>query len=311
MGAAEIYYGKNVRGDVDKPIPWITFAPLDNHWVIPPTITLPYQFSDGVSICSLPSWIQEDDPSDDLRPKVRGRIDSSEPTCIQIQYEASALSSEQMDAARQIISLHLALWMARRTPLSFKVMAHVEHYGRQWLTRHIVGYDPVSPLAEYQGESFSNEDLEQAKLLFLKMRERLPKEGTIRSALAATRRALVEGSWDLRYVLYWLAMESLFGPEDGREISFRLSQRVALFLETEATKAQEVFKQVKAGYGWRSKIVHGGRVSNLQDGEVKKLLNEIEDLLRRVIVLILSEDTTAEIFDGKRREEFLDGLAFR
>ena len=86
---------------------------------------------------------------------------------------------------------------------------------------------------------------------------------------------------------------------------------MALFLEKEATKAQEVFKQVKAGYGWRSKIVHGLRVSKLKDGEADQLLNEIEELLRRVIVAILSEDTTAEIFDGKGREEFLDGLAFR
>jgi hypothetical protein len=296
---------------VDKPIPWITFAPLDPRWVIPSTIILPYQFSDAVSICALPSWILEDDTSDALRPQLRDEIHSTEPNCIQIQYQASALSTEQRDAARQIFSLHLALWMARRTPLSFDVIAHAEHYGRQWITRHIVSYDPARPLAEYQGESFSAEDFEQAKHLFLKMMAGLPKEGTIRTALATTTRALVEGSWELRYLLYWLAMESLFGPEDGREISFRLSQRVALFLEIEATKAQEVFKQVRAGYGWRSKIVHGLRVSKLNDGEAEKMLNEIEELLRRVIVLILSEDTTAQIFDGKGREEFLDGLAFR
>ena len=96
-----------------------------------------------------------------------------------------------------------------------------------------------------------------------------------------------------------------------KRYTYRLSQRVALFLEKEATKAQEVLKQAKAGYGWRSKIVHGLRVSKLKDRDPDKLLNEIEELLRRVSVAILSEDATAETFDGKGQEEFLDGLAFR
>lgn len=151
---------------VDEPISWVTFAPLESHWVIPPTVSLPYQFSEAVSICSLPSWIQEDDPADGLRPQLRDKIDTSEPTCIKIQYQASALSSEQRDATRQIFSLHLALWLARGTPLSFDVIAHAENYGSQWVTRHIVSYNSAQPFPAYQGESLTVPDFDKAKILF-------------------------------------------------------------------------------------------------------------------------------------------------
>ena len=100
---------------------------------MPREISLPYHFSEAVSLCSLPSWIQEDDSSDDIRRQLRDKIEWSEPTCIQIQYEAGALSSEQIDATRQIFALHLALWLARGTPLSFDLIAHAENYGSQWL----------------------------------------------------------------------------------------------------------------------------------------------------------------------------------
>jgi hypothetical protein len=289
---------------------WVTFAPVEPHWIAPRGVELPYQFSEGLSYRLLPDWIWEESGEDGFRSQLRDKIDRTQPHCIAAEYQAEGLSTEQVVATQKIFSAHLALWFAHATALSFGVMVHAGKYGEGWLTRQIMSYNPARPLPEYEGESFTAENFEQAKYLILKM-ERLPKNGTVYTALAATRRALVEGSWELRYLLYWLAMESLFGPEDGREIAFRLSQRVALFLEEESTKAQDVFKQVKEGYRWRSKIVHGLRVSKPKEGEVDKLLSELEGLLRRVLVATLSEETTAEMFDGKGREEFLDGLAFK
>jgi hypothetical protein len=131
----------------------------------------------------------------------------------------------------------------------------------------------------------------------------------VHTALSAITRALIEGSWEIRFLLYWLAIESLFGPEDGREIAFRISQRAALFLERGA-KAQEIFNQIKESYRWRSKIVHGLRVSSLRDRQPEKILLESEELLRRIFSLIFNLSTTAEKFDGNDREKFLDGLAF-
>jgi hypothetical protein len=295
---------------VDEPIPWVTFAPLEPHWVIPPTVSLPYQFSEAVSICSLPSWIQEDDPADGLRPQLRDKIDTSEPTCIQIQYQASALSSEQRDATRQIFSLHLALWLARGTPLSFDVIAHAENYGSQWVTRHIVSYNSARPLPAYQGESLTVPDFDKAKMLFHGI-ENVSSDGTVRTALGVTTRALVEGSWELRYLLFWLALEALFGPDDGREITFQLAQRIALFLEPDGTKAQQLCRDVKKSYGWRSKMVHGRKLTTLKDEEDEELIKDLEILARRALVAVLEDEKMVSIFDGGNREKFLDSLAFR
>lgn len=295
---------------VNEPIPWITFAPLEPHWVIPSTIRLPYDFSEDVTLCRWPTWVKEDDPSDDLRSQLRDKIDSDDPTCIQIKYLASALSYEQRDATQQIFLLHLALWLIRGTPLYFDVIAHAEHFHAHWITRHIVSYNPARSLPAYQGASFTLDDLERAKALFHVMLT-LQKDGTVRAALTSAMRALVEGTWELRYLLFWLGLESLFGPNDGREITFRLSQRAALFLETDGGKAEEIFKEIKKSYGWRSKIVHGLRITKLGQDESLKLLDELEVIVRRSLMAVLSSETIAAVFDGEGREQYLDGLAFK
>jgi hypothetical protein len=292
----------------DKPLTWITFAPVSPHWVAPQDIPLPFEFFEGITYQVFPEWIWQDSDSDDLRSELRKLTDDDVHHCIVIEYKASELGKEQQLATYKLFRTHLALWLAQPTPLSIEKMVHAEKYGAEWLTRHIVSYDGVRPLGEYQGQEFSLDDFSQAKTLLPKLLS-LPKGGTVHTALSAVTRARIEGSWEIRFLLYWLAMESLFGPVDGREIAFRLSQRAALFLERGAT-AQEIFNQINKSYGWRSKIVHGLRVSKLKDGEPEKLLRESEELLRRIFLLIFNAPTTAETFDGNDREKFLDGLAF-
>lgn len=106
-------------------------------------------------------------------------------------------------------------------------------------------------------------------------------------------------------------MESLFGPEDGREITFRLSQRVALFLESDKEKAQKLFSEVKNSYSWRSKVVHGLRLSKLKEDESYQLLVGLEQLVRRSFLEVLRDDATARIFDGESREKYLDSMPFK
>ena len=45
----------------------------------------------------------------------------------------------------------------------------------------------------------------------------------------------------MRYALFWMALEALFGPEDGREISFRLSPRIAFLLAENSAQAKGFF----------------------------------------------------------------------
>src|SRR5262249_40706002 len=65
--------------------------------------------------------------------------------------------------------------------------------------------------------------------------------GLIRTVWAGLQTNTVE----IRYSLLWIALEALFGPEDGGEITHRLSQRIAFFLKTENPATREMFRTAK------------------------------------------------------------------
>lgn len=88
------------------------------------------------------------------------------------------------------------------------------------------------------------------------------------------------------------------------------SQRMAFFLENEGSKAREVYGRIKKSYEWRSRS-YMAQVSNLQREKSNSLLVELEELVRCSLVGILASENLTEIFDGGRREEYLDSLAFR
>ena len=48
---------------------------------------------------------------------------------------------------------------------------------------------------------------------------------------------------DTAFLILWLVIESLFGPEDAREITFRLSQRLALFMGTDSEETRALFRK--------------------------------------------------------------------
>jgi hypothetical protein len=253
--------------------------------------------------------VGEENDRDPLREQLREDMDAGEQHCIDVEYETDALGSRQRTAADEIFSAYLALWLARPTGLSFDVIVHAAHHSTEWVTRQIVPYNRALTLPQYMGDSFTEDDLGLAKKLFVILQSVSPR-GPVHMAVQATKKALVEGSWEIRFLLFWIAVECLFGPEDGREISFRLSQRVALFTETDGAQARELFVKVKKSYAWRSKIVHGLRMAKLQGDESGVLLDELEQLVRRSLSAVLANTSVASTFDGEARENYLDSLAF-
>ena len=126
-------------------------------------------------------------------------------------------------------------------------------------------------------------------------------------AVRATWAGLQMNIEAIRFALFWIAVEALFGPEDGREITFRLSQRLAFFLSNERSEARSLFALAKKGYAFRSKIVHG-RWKEDPDSETR--MAEAEDLVCSSLVRILQDQTLTERFAGRTRESFLDDLVF-
>jgi hypothetical protein len=204
----------------------------------------------------------------------------------------------------------LTLWLARPTSLSFEIIVHAVNHGTEWVTRQIQDFDILCPLENYVREALTESDLAGAADYFRILNSTMDR-GAIRTAAGVTFRALLEQAWPLRFLLHWLAIESLFGPEDAREMTFRLSQRVALFLESDKEEAQKLFREVKNSYSWRSKVVHGLRLSKLKEEKSHQLLVNLEQLVRRSLLGVLRGDATARIFDGESREEYLDNMSFK
>ncbi|MDO8472765.1 MAG: HEPN domain-containing protein [Dehalococcoidia bacterium] len=123
----------------------------------------------------------------------------------------------------------------------------------------------------------------------------------------ASRVELALGRWNSagdrsteadRLIDHWVALESLFGPRDKQELSFRMPLRIAAFLGADGPERQRIFNEMRDSYDLRSKIVHGS------DGKSKKTtlsqsLTLVRSYLKRALLKILLSD---EKFDAEKLE---------
>jgi hypothetical protein len=111
----------------------------------------------------------------------------------------------------------------------------------------------------------------------------------------------------IRCTLFWVALEALFGPEDGREITYRLSQRLGFFLGRDRSEARDLFVTAKRGYAFRSRIVHGNWK---KDREGEDRMFEAERFVRQSLLHILQDAELIKKFSSHAREHYLEDLVF-
>ena len=84
-------------------------------------------------------------------------------------------------------------------------------------------------------------------------------------------------SADRRYPFFWIGLESLFRSNDTNEVSYKLCQRIALFLADNPQDARALFQKAKTCYNTRSKIIHG-RWEN--DPKIEVVMADTEAIVR-------------------------------
>ena len=293
---------------------WYTVVPLHNLYL---TGDVQFAFSDGLVLTNLPSWVKTDSMVNELHPQERSAIVEAS-HCFLVEYEAQAFGSpdpewkgdqpRSIQESKQdlVVLANLALWLRRPSAACFVFAIHGPKFGKSPVAQRI---DRPSPLLCHPRDEetvLSPEDVELARGLHASLVQ-LPQDHSVRTAVHATWAALQMNMREIRYLLLWIALEALYGPEDAREITFRLAQRMALFLAEDTSEARKIFAAAKKGYRFRSKVAHGRWK---QEPTADLQIAEAETFVRQSLLKILGDSQLTATFRGKGRETYLDDLVF-
>ena len=299
---------------------WYACSIAVDSWFENPAFQLPIELAAGVRIEPVPEWVKEKPALKVLSWLDRKNIKSAKLT-FAIEYDAEALGSPDPDWSDQnprsiqsvidekFVLASVALWLAKPCRLT---CGPVLHFGRQGDPESLRRSGSLSTVLIRDDENEntpSSADFDQAGA-FLEVILSLQRDTAIWLAIRMLVRALTESMWEARYLWQWVVLKALFGPDSGGETTYRLAQRIALFLGETPDNRKNLFETAKKAYSWRSKIVHGSRLSKLTPSKSKELTVFTEKVLRDALQKILGSPELVQQFGNKKRDEYLDGLTF-
>ena len=305
--------------------PWITVAPVHESWQLDSNLTQPFQFDSEIDLRHIPSWLRNETLLQYLSFFDRDTILTDSQFVWIAQYTASVDGEpdpewegqtprgKQDRAKERIHFANLAMWLAYPSSAGYRVVLDLDKTNAKWAVRGSQTRSRLIPLELYKQNSFPMRKLLRAKELYAAL-VALPTTSNLWPGLRSLWNALTHQTWEVRFLQLWIVLESLFGSEDPQETTFRLAQRTAFFLSTERASAKTLFKQIKSGYHWRSRVVHGmqpNQMRKLTTDKSNELSAEAEELVRRSYVAILLDPTLLATFESpKKREAYLDDLVY-
>jgi hypothetical protein len=308
----------NIAGG--EPFMWYSCSIAQNGWVVDDGISGVIDLANGVRLEPIPSWVKDDESLQLLSWKDREHVRDAT-LVFAAEYEADALGSPDPDwkgkAPRGIqagidekfVLASVALWLAKPTLLSCGSVFHFGRSGDPTSLRQVGSLKPVWILEAENQNTLTHDDVEHARELFRVILS-VPRGGTVWTALRMLVRALVEQSWEIRYLLQWIVLEALFGPDNSNETTYRLSQRIGIFVGDEGPRQKELYRLSKDAYSVRSKIVHGAKLMKMTPEKSIEMSTATEDLIRVALRKILGSPKYTAEFDSRERDTILDDLVF-
>lgn len=300
---------------------WYACPIVPNFFFEDSPIAAPVNLAAGISIEPVPDWIRDKEVLEFLSPHDRKNVERAE-VAFTADYQAEALGSPDPDwtgkTPRPIQSRieekfarsSMALWLTKPSTLTCgPPLLHFERKGDPHSLRSSASINPILIQKVENDNVPTSEDLTQAGKLLSSIQS-LRRDGSVQIALTMLLRSLTERVWETRYLLQWIVLEALFGPDSPNEKTHRLSQRIALFLRDSFESRLCLFDEVKKAYAWRSKIVHGARLGSLTPEKSGQLSVATESILRSAFVKILLSPEFAAKFNSKDRDNYLDSLVF-
>ncbi|GLS30553.1 hypothetical protein SAMN04488498_103131 [Mesorhizobium albiziae] len=286
-----------------------------------PPIDAPFELASGIFLEPVPKWVVSDDYLLNLLSYSQRERAKEAQIVLSARYEAEALGSPdpswrgsrprsiQAVIDEKFFLAATALWLVKPSPLSGQLTCHFDRDLDPQSLRQTSSLYPIR-VADVELDNVPTlPDLQRGGDLLQAILS-LNRTGSIWTALSLVAKALREGEWTLRFLLQWVAFEALFGPESPSETTFRLSQRIGLFLGESSEERRSIFRQAKDAYSWRSKIVHGVKLHRLTNEKSGKLSEMSEGLLRRSFLKILADKDMVAVLDSGERDSYLDSLAF-
>jgi hypothetical protein len=293
---------------------WHTVTPL--HYV-DLDVEARFDFAGGLVLTILPDWIRKQRLVKSLSSEDRQALELATHGFV-VSYDAASLGdpdpewkgakpkSIQEGKYELTLLANLALWLSRPCPVCFIVVLHAPQFDSEPTVQRITQHSPLLCHPGDPDARITAQEMDLAGRLNSSLVS-IHRDTAVWTAVRATWAGLQMNIEEIRYSLFWIAIEALFGPEDAREITYRLSQRVALFLAKDRSAARELFAKARSGYGFRSKVVHGRWKENAKS---QVLMADAERLVRESLLRLLQDDELMNAFCGKKREAFLDDLIF-
>ncbi len=272
----------------------------------------------GVRLTATPTWVRDQKLLERASAQDREAVQRAAHAFV-VSYEAAALGdpdpgstpagskSIQESKYELCVLANLALWLSKPSPVCFTIVIHAPQFGNEPVAQQVQSHSTLLCHPQDIEARITASDLDIAQKLHRGLVTVKPTSAVF-TAIRATWAGLQMNMEAIRYALFWIALEALFGPEDAREITYRLSQRLAFFLAANREEAKNLFLMTKKGYGFRSKIVHGRWK---EEPESAARMAEVEALVRRSLVLVIETNDLRSTFSGSAREPFLDNLVWR
>ncbi|WP_419701209.1 hypothetical protein [Mucilaginibacter sp. NFX135] len=108
---------------------------------------------------------------------------------------------------------------------------------------------------------------------------------------------------------YIMCLECMFST-DAIEITHKVCERVAFFINDENHTKKAIFELIKSAYDVRSKYVHGQKLPSKTStfNQLKELSEKMDDLIRRVFLKIIKTDTDVFSFGDTPLNEYYKDL---
>lgn len=223
-------------------------------------------------------------------------------------YESTSESSGK-DDGNQFILMKVLIMLFRilyasilheKVMLTFKVnngKYYIERYygSRSRVSIHI---GPAGYVYDY-----TEEHLERIKILFdnyiKNLKNETDKSNSILRAITFFKFASESELIITKFINNSIALECIYST-DHKELTYRLSHRVALFLGELGKDRKEIFNKISEIYKHRGKLVHGDKLTEKMSGKFYEVSNNLELFIRHSLTKILEDDKFIKLFSSNK-----------